>query len=388
MSEIQVIQEGRWRFRDQVFGRALKDIVFTETPALADGKIPARSVDDFCAERDDEGRGRLRVLPFIELDDYLRDGDLMVMKTLAPVSGLIASRKADMLKQRGWHAEIVARENNGSCHNYAPWHDRIIPWRCTDMANHPHAADALIDIYRVNTGVDEIRESKLKAEVRRWREIFGQHRFPNKADHFDIHEYLDPADFSTVDDLKDIARRLIRMDYDQVAKVTCVQWAYQVLCLALNVPLTKAVLENMGVYEDYCRNWDALGLAEDVTPLGQLPFCPYTPAETIQSFLNTYADGVDLIPLLRVGNFVGDLLDKDIGTLISHAAAADVLSDYFARVRASNNLAEPLVVSGRPPYHHVMPIHPFCEVRRPSRSDNLSWSYIGTAVRDSQVEEQ
>ena len=349
-------------------------------------------VDDFCAERNEDGSGIVKFIPYEEMDEHLMNGDIVVFTETADIGNIITQKNPDMLKQRGWHAEIAFKDAKGGFREIAPWHNSLIQHTCKKMHAHPQscARNAILGIYRVHTGCDQTIENALKAQVNRWIRIFGHHQFPTPSDHFGIHQYLDPADFLNVADLQNIACLLIRREYDKIAKVTCVQWAYQVLCLALNVPLTRATLSELGVYDEYVDHWKSqLGLDDDsIKPLGKLPFVPYSPAETLQAWLNTYAEGIDLLQLLQTSSAFSGLLEKGLTSLVSNENAADVVLSYFKEVGQKQDLTLPLVIDGRPPYSHVMPIQPFCEVRKPSRPENLRWSYVATAVNRSELVEQ
>ena len=387
-----IIQDGDWRLKAGAYGKDLYSLTHSTLPPQLAALTGMETADDFCAKRDSNGQGIQKFIPYEEMDSLLRDGDMLVMTTPADVGAIMmeaGKNKANSLTQRGWHAEIVCRDIDGCFYQKAPWHDRLFKHQCKNMDSHPRYSDFIVGIYRAEMGVDRTREEALKAEVRRWAEIFCVHKFPDKASQFNIHEYLDPADFETPDDLRRIAAHLIRKEYDQIQMVTCVQWAYQVLCLALNVPLTPHLLRELGVYEAYQQHWGpTLGVADDsLVPLNRVPYVPYSPAETLQAFLNTYAEGVSLVEWLGKGKALGSLFGFDLNVLLGkdEGGKADVLRNYFAEVLAKGDLTVPLIVPGRPPYRHVMPIQPFCEVRNPSRSGNMRWSYVATAVSRSQL---
>ena len=384
----EIVQEGEWRLKEGAFGKDLYHLTHSTLPPQLAALTGMETVDDFCAARNAEGRGVQKFIPYEELDGVLQDGDMLVMTEPHDVGAMMMSpekeKKANCLKQRGWHAEIVYMGADGHYLQKAPWHNRLIKHDCRNMRMHPRYSDFIAGIYRVELEKDRAYEAALKAEVRRWVEIFGEHKFPDKASQFNIHEYLDPADFETPDDLRRIAAHLIRKEYDQIQMVTCVQWAYQVLCLALNVPLTSKLLKVLGVYEAYQENWAAaLGYADDsLEPLNRVPYVPYAPAETLQSFFNTYAEGVSLIEWMGKGMALGALFGFDMNVMAGKESEGKdgALRDYFSEVLAKRDLTIPLRVPGRPPYRHVMPIQPFCEVRKPSRPGNMRWSYVATAV--------
>ena len=386
----EIVQEGEWRLKERAFGKDLYQLTHSTLPPQLAALTGMETVDDFCAMRNAEGRGIQKFIPYEEMDSVLQDGDILVFTATDDWGDVLKGKEpANALKQRGWHAEIAFKNANGPFWQKAPWGDGLLPHPCADMALRSNYRDYIVAIYRVEPAGNDAQVAALKAEVRRWVEIFCRHKFPKKADQFNIHEYLDPADFETPDDLRRIAVHLIKKEYDQIEKVTCVQWAYQVLCLALNVPLASKLLKELGAYEAYQENWAAaLGYADDsLEPMNRVPYVPYAPAETLQSLINTYAEGLSLIDWLEKGMGVGALFGFDMNVLAGKESEgkAGVLRDYFAEVLAKRDLTVPLRVPGRPPYRHVMPIQPFCEVRKPSRLDNMRWSYVATAVNGDQL---
>ena len=209
-----VVQVGGWRLKEGAFGRDLYGLTHSVLPAPLASATGRETVDDFCAERDAEERGIQRFMPFGELDSVLQDGDILVMTAPEDVGAVMMDpdpmKRANCLKQRGWHAEIVYKGGDGRYWQKAPWHSHLVKHPCSEMASHPAGSDFIVSIYRPELGVDPIRQAGLKAEVRRWVEIFKDHKFPERADQFNIHEYLDPADFETPEDLRRIAVFLIR----------------------------------------------------------------------------------------------------------------------------------------------------------------------------------
>ena len=385
-----IVQEGEWRLKEGAFGKDLYQLTHSTLPPQLAALTKVETVDDFCAKRDENGRGIQKFIPYEEMDPVLQDGDILVFTATDDWGDVLKGKEpANALKQRGWHAEIAFKNTDGRFWQKAPWGDSLLPHPCADMAVRSNYRDYIVAIYRIEPTGDGAQLAGLKSEVRRWVQIFCKHKFPKKADQFNIHEYIDPADFETPDDLRCIATHLIRKEYDQVHKVTCVQWAYQVLCLALNVPLTSRLLKELGVFEAYQENWEAtLGYADDfVEPLNRVPYVPYSPAETLQALINTYAEGFSLVEWLGKGMALGSLFGFDMNVLLEKdgGGQADVLRKYFAEVLASGDLTVPLIVPDRPPYRHVMPIQPFCEVRSPSRSSNMRWGYVATAVSGSQL---
>lgn len=391
----EIVQIGGWRLRDGAYGKGDYDLTHSQLPAKLMALTEQENVDDFCAERDSGGRGIQKFIPYEEMDAVLMDGDILVYMDRR---GLSEMPCLDMPKQRGWHGEIAYKKMDGAFYQQATWGGEPREWKCANNADDrkcqtPNVKNPIIGIYRLELNIPEAHERQLKCGTRFWAEIFSRHTFPTPAQQFGIDRYLDPADFGTVADIEAMAPRIIRQE--EVKPVTCIQWAYQVLCLAINVPLSRTMLRRLGedVEAEYEKRYAAkLGWMDNsILPAGKIPYVPYTPAETAQSFLDTYGNGLSLVEALTSGHQLGDMLGvnpsilidgamKDAGEDIRKRLAAQ-LAAYFVDVARTGDRTRPLYLDGRSDeYRHVMPIQPFCEVRNPTRPDNLGWSYIATAV--------
>jgi len=390
-----VIQIGDWRLREGAYGKGVNELTHSQLPPKIAALTGLTTVDDFCAMRDEEGRGTQKFIPYEEMDSVLQDGDMLVYMDRR---GLSEMEKEEYLKQRGWHGEIAYKKDDGKYYQQATWGGKLREIQCADNSNDrncqsPNVKNPILGIYRVMLGLPEGMEQKLKRGVGMWAAIFSSHAFPTAGQQFGIDRYLDPADFGTVEEIEALAPRIIRQE--EVKPVTCIQWAYQVLCLAVNVPLSRAMLRRLGegVEVEYETRFAAtLGWMDDsIMPAGKIPYVPYTPAETAQSFLDTYGNGVSLVEALSAGHQLGDMLGVNPSILIDGAmknAGEDIrkqlasqLAAYFADIAHTGDRTRPLYIDGRTDeYRHVMPIQPFCEVRNQSRPGNLGWSYIATAV--------
>jgi len=232
---------GGWNINWDAFGakfgpRNLDQLVLASPPSLP-GLPFGTAVDDFSATIDESRQPcppYLRVVPFGCREDAISplidDGDILVFVHQA----VNRDNPAEALKQRGWHAEICYKNDAGQAFQKAPWGP------CNDSD-----PSWIIHIFRLELpGIDRDRVVTLKRQVRSWKTIFNDYDFPTDGNPATGgHWFLDPADFASVSDLEDLARRIIRRPEGikpSVPPVTCVQWAYQVLCLALNVPISPS----------------------------------------------------------------------------------------------------------------------------------------------------
>ena len=382
---------GDWTIKWETFSPQfnLADIdAFTQTTLPPE--FGGQKVDDLSATVDEKRNTcppYLRVVPFGPSSDaihsVIQDGDILTFV----FPKIACEGPVEVLKQRGWHTEIGYLDGLGHACQIAVWGGGIIPRMCNDCNQ-----EWIIHILRVIIpGVPEERVLALKKQVRLWKEIFNKHEFPNDGDQYTgSHRYLDPADFGTVEEIEGIARSLICRTSDimpNVPKVTCVQWAYTVLCLSLIVPLNERSLVRLGVWDAYKRNWEPkLGLSEpDLVGIDVLPFVPFSPAEVMQSFLDTYFEGLQLVEALRKP--MTRLLLENILKQQAHEGLPELVSSYFDEIVESGDIAKPLQVPGRPPYRFVMPITFFSESRAACKKPaSAPWfQYVGTAIHESFV---
>ena len=64
-------------------------------------------------------------------------------------------------------------------------------------------------------------------------------------------------------------------------------------------------------------------------PLGRLPFVPYSPAQVLQAFLNTYAGGVALLNV--AGNPAASVFLKELLKRLPVPGLADRVEGYLRR---------------------------------------------------------
>lgn len=344
------------------------------------------SADDFSASVGDAREATsfyVRPIPFDRTHRVVQDCDLVVYMQPRPGS----SDLVGLLKQRGQHAEICYVDETGLPHQTAPWGAKLRD-RLVTEEEHP---DRVMHIFRIRVpSIPPAKEAALKGQVHWWRRIFNKHVFPAAGDQYTgSHQYMDPADFGTVDELSSLAVALIDRapgEQPRVPKVTCVQWAYQVLCLAMCFPVNEGTLETLGVRDAYRQYWESqLGLADPrLEGLDVLPFSPSSPAQVLQSYLDVYCEGALLLDML--GQADSPVLNLLKGALASQKLPgfSAAVSSYLEAVRTSGDISLPLAVPGLPPYRFVMPITPFCESRKSPEDSTAPWcQYVATGFNDA-----
>jgi hypothetical protein len=383
---------GGWNINWDAFGakfgpRNLDQLVLASPPSLP-GLPFGTAVDDFSATIDESRQPcppYLRVVPFGCREDAISplidDGDILVFVHQA----VNRDNPAEALKQRGWHAEICYKNDAGQAFQKAPWGPTPRDKPCNDSD-----PSWIIHIFRLELpGIDRDRVVTLKRQVRSWKTIFNDYDFPTDGNPATGgHWFLDPADFASVSDLEDLARRIIRRPEGikpSVPPVTCVQWAYQVLCLALNVPLSHSNLRRLAVEDDFSKSWQSqIPLADDrLLGINTLPFVPYSPAQVLQAFLDTYMPGKSLLALLRLPGareFLHGVLEAQ-----RHPGMPEAVESYLNDISSSGDISRPLVVHPYT-YRFVMPIAFFCEARTPPSDTGAPWfRYVATALHTSVV---
>jgi len=259
--------------------------------------VDKRVVDAAGAAED--GRNVVRLLPYGSnehaLAGVVQDGDLLSYMqgplTVAWPGPLNPATVGDILKGRASHAELGYAGQDGSARQVSLWGSPG-PIRPYDRPFYEHACDDAISIYRISLrgyGVEPERESKLKAEVKRWKQILQPVFFPCETMN------VDPVDFTTVDELGRIAADLLKHSPNdgQPAfgfKLNCVQWSTMALSLAVCYPLSREMLAAYGMLEDYERNWaSSLGYADKgLMGIGELPIPFYSVREAVENVLDLY----------------------------------------------------------------------------------------------------
>ena len=392
---------GQWGINWNTFGEQfnvhnLDQLVHaTARPELGGGVI-----DDFSAVYDDNQtkcEPYLRIIPFcgnIDPSSYVEDGDMLVYM----LDKLNTSDLMTTIKQRGWHAEVCYKNEQGAAMKTSVWGDVRVdrPLNSADNSN-PNRSEYIMHIYRPEfPGMAPAQVTAMKQQVRRWNQIFNKHRFPRDGDQYTgSHAYIDPADYGSVADIEGIAKKLINRAPDvqpDVPPVTCVQWSYQVLCLALNVPLNRSTLSRLGVYDAYVQHWQGrAGMVDDTLQgLNMLPVVPHSPAQVLEAYLNVYGKGMSLTTLLKMPEtkpYLENLL-KSQANGQGMSALVGLAESYFQDVAKTGDLTTPFVVPGRAPYRFIMPSTFHNEARSP-KAGNAPWfRYIGTLLHNKFVKEQ
>ena len=331
---------------------------------------------------DETGQPYMCIVPYgrgiSALDSVIQDGDLLTYIYDSKCGNSPQASAEAFFKQRGGHAETAYLDSSGKAHQVAVWGNSY-----SDRLFHegPTGTNA-INIYRLDLsgiGVDAERERALKHEVVRWKSIFRHHNFPSEMN-------TDPVDFLTLEDLRQIAVKLIKGE--RVRDVNCVQWSVTTVSLSLNFPLTRKVVSDLGVADDYERRWaPSLGYADEaLSGIGELPVPFYSPARAIQKSFDMYFPGMDLRAMLTKASAA-----KEMATLFADNVKRSLkmpagmgISDivgYFAKV-SSGDLDIPFEFCGAK-LKFVMPATFILEERTSAMNkspNGIKFNYVATAL--------
>lgn len=256
----------------------------------------------------ENGQDVVRLLPYKEerecpqIDEILLDGDLLAYvqkpKTIelpsdiAHIDMKMLGPLGEVLKGRATHAELGYRNAAGEAMQVSLW-ARPGPMQAEDRRFFGHTDSDTINIYRVSLAgynVASRKESLLKAEIKRWKELVKPVYFPCGEE-----MNIDPVDFTTVEDLRKLAEGFINHRPDDRIppfkfKLNCVQWTTLVFSLAVCFPLSEKMLKKTGLWEGYKANWEAtLGCAEEgLMGIEELPIPFYTMEEIVENTLDMY----------------------------------------------------------------------------------------------------
>ena len=356
-----------------------------------------RKINDTCPVRRTAAgdESYMRVVPYGPnsrlIDSVVEDCDLLV--SIYP-SNLLSINfpnvSKEFLKQRGGHAEVgyLNPEKGNQAYHVALWGPQP-----TDQPFHQgETKDHVINVYRIDLsplGIPPEREKRLKHEIVRWKKLFNKHQFPDGES-----MNFDPVDFTSVSELAEIARRLIQRPPTQmpaIPKVNCVQWSCQTVSLALNFPLTRRIVESLGVAESFKKYWADVGYADDdLEGINCLPISFYTPARLAQKGFDMYAPGIRFLDVIRnlpveqvAGMMGGKLQNWGIPLPVQPLRA------YFEKIFELDDLDTPLTIPGQPrPYMVVMPSSLILEERAhqvapPSNAPVIR--YVATAIPEDRV---
>jgi hypothetical protein len=282
------------------------------------------------------------------------------------------------VKQRGWHEEICHKKNLQAW-NASVWTDTFKDRPISDLNS-----DEMLSIYRIVGPSGPVAQSAAFCQsIHMWMQIFDSYNVPPN----DSRWYLDPADFSSRDSLSRIAKVLLNRpagSTPELPPVTCVQWVYTVFCLALLFPPTKPSLIDLGMLDPYSKYWQSLlgDLMEQDNPfLLDLPFKPYSPAQMMQAFLNTYCGGIDLLLCLQTG---GGTARVKIEKFLQGACPTEYQPYIPAYLQQLLETHDPTLQLDAAPHGFLMPSCFFCEERKERQRDDLCWfEYVGTAINSN-----
>ena len=331
---------------------------------------------------DESGQPYMRIVPYGRgigaIDSVIQDGDLLTYVYGTRCGNSLQASAEAFFKQRGGHAETAYLDTSGKAHQVAVWGNSY-----SDRLFHDgQTGSNAINIYRLDLsgiGVNAERARGLKHEVVRWKSIFRYHNFPSEMN-------TDPVDFLTLDDLRQIAIKLVKGE--RVRDVNCVQWSVTTVSLSLNFPLTRKVVSDLGVADDYERRWaPSLGYADEtLAGIGALPVPSYSPARAIQKAFDMYFPGMDLKSMLTKTSAAKEMaaLFADNVKRSPKMPAGIGISDivgYFDKV-SSGDLDIPFEFGGAK-LKFVMPATFILEERASAMNkspNGIKFNYVATAL--------
>jgi hypothetical protein len=133
----------------------------------------------------------------------------------------------------------------------------------------------------------------------------------------------------------------------------------------------------------YAKYWLKDGgdfIAQDVPLLTDLPFRPYSPAQMLQAFLDTYCGGVDLFSILASGG--GD--QTKVEQLIQSGCPDQYRPDLLPYLRRVQETRDSTLQLDAVPHGFLMPSCFYCEERKRRHAQTDYWfEYVGTAMHKS-----
>lgn len=306
--------------------------------------------NDLCPSVGTDGTGKLTIIPFSKLDStILQPGDIAVY-VRGDASADWQSDPMSIIKQRGWHSEMVVPQSDG-LYFCAPWDTAGGNLRKTHIGN--VASHLEYSRFEGDQGGYTIRDwnlhvfrfapadmagltnwKNLMAGLQGWSALLQTVSWPEPPED----SWKNPVLFSDLNGLLNLGDSLITGKL-QKPLMFCIEWVQAVLCLAACYPLTDSFLASRNVSQYLGASIPRV--VTPVTALEALPMAPYNPDYIIESFIRTYW---------------GESFD--------------------------DSAIDPFLVQFSFPQETIMPIVPLLECRRPSSTTNLPAQYICTAVAD------
>ena len=345
--------------------------------------------NDFCAFVDLNRNQRspyLQVIPFgteaDQVSGFVENGDLLIYLTW---KGSLDS--VEMLKQRGHHAEICYKNDTDIAFQAAAFMGQDHPKdRPVNQMEHGDIAHIIRPEFPFLSNETTL---SLRSQVSKWKSVFNQYVFP-PGDYW----YLDPADFATVDELKNIAVKLLSRKIDEptiLNPVTCVQWSWTVLSLALNFPLSKGFMNSLEVPDANKAYWiDTLQLDSTVASgINQLPIYPLSPIDVIQDYLDIYANGKNAAELISTNPEIKQLVLPALAGMMSANHVGNMFNGIDISKVSIDDLEKAFISNNANISKYMLPSTFYCASRKPSKDDNKVWfRYIGTVFHNDYVIEK
>lgn len=302
----------------------------------------ARRVD-LCPAISPDQSGQLTIIPFAQIPNYVKPGDIVTFVTDTAVPDWSNQKYGEMLKQRGWHAEMITTGQSKTVLR-GPWggSNGVVAITPADNVKSHQWYSSFPSIWNLHICrfsppnlADQARFDSLMQGLEAWATILPQTNWPQDM-------AFNPILFSDVNSLLRLGDSLIQRG--PLPKMFCIEWVNAVFSLACCYPLTKKFLNSRGALLSFTKNFPAIKFLDDaLEPFSGLPWAAYSEEYIIESFAKIYF--------------------------------SDDLTDQFAD--------ELLTAAKVPRQPVIMPIVPLLEMRKRSNPANFNVQYICTAVEDS-----
>ena len=304
--------------------------------------------NDLCPNIGADQSGQLTIIPFKDLPKYVEAGDVVSFIYTNAKPAWDQTDVTTMVKQRGWHAEIVAPKQ-GNLVLHGPWgqlgipdlEGKVVETPVKDVTLHPYyqrcQGDWHLHVFRFSppNEQDKSRYGALLKGLEAWSAIFPRTTWPSDM-------VFNPILFSDVSSLCAQVGDVLVQKKTPPPTMFCIEWVHAVFSLACCYPLTQKFLSDRGMLQDFTTKFSNIPLLDDsLEPFDFLPWAPYRSEYIIEAFLDTY--------------FAEDLSDEVV----------DAMPD-------AAHLRSPV----------IMPIVPLLEKRKKSNPLNFNVIYVCTAVAD------
>ena len=280
----------KWELKKDYLGVDSREFCFVNPaaalPGLADkiaaitGRPAATPVDIISPK----GGGVINVQPISEMPNITEAGDIIVYLESTEMN----ERKAK--RQRCWHNDIMARRDGVLVQMVTAAKCKVITTLpCPDPKPERREKGGQFHLFRPTAPAFPLNEI-YQQQVSGWTLIYTLANLVND----DADMESDPADFPDVEALRRLAVLLFHVnteaDTSSLPMVSCAQWVWSIMLLALCIPLNNHTMTELGVEDIWNNRFSGIPRCDEKHQISSvLPMQPFTKDEAVVALAANFA---------------------------------------------------------------------------------------------------